>query len=191
MSQERVVELLKKSEALLEGHFLLSSGRHSGRYCQCARLLMHPEMANEVLSGVADQVRDLNITVVCGPAMGGIIVSYELARQLGVTSIFTERVDNQMQLRRGFAVSNGDRVLIAEDVVTTGKSTMETVRVLEEFGAEVVGVACVADRRSEDCAFALPVYAAAKLNIESYDAEACPLCAAGAGAPLKPGSRKM
>ena len=189
MSQERVVELLKKSEALLEGHFLLSSGRHSGCYCQCARLLMHPEMANEVLSGVADQVRDLNITAVCGPAMGGIIVSYELARQLGVTSIFTERVDNQMQLRRGFAVSNGDRVLIAEDVVTTGKSTMETVRVLEEFGAEVVGVACVADRRSEDCA--LPVYAAAKLNIESYDAEACPLCAAGAGAPLKPGSRKM
>ena len=131
--------IMKQCEAFLEGHFLLSSGRHSGGYCQCAKLLRFPALAEEVLGTVTQQVKHLPITKVCGPAMGGIVVSYELARQLGVESIFTERVEGEMQLRRGFTVGKGDKILIAEDVITTGKSTMETVKALEEMGAEVIG----------------------------------------------------
>lgn len=186
---EYVLELMKQSEAFLEGHFLLSSGKHSGGYCQCAQLLRFPSRAADVLKSVADEIRALGITKVCGPAMGGIIVAYELARQLDIEGIFTERVNGEMQLRRGFTVDEGDRVLIAEDVVTTGKSTMETVAALEAFGAKVIGVGCIVDRRAPDCAFALPVYAAIKLDIEAYDSESCPLCKAGMGAPVKPGSR--
>ena len=115
------LSIMKQCEAFLEGHFLLSSGRHSGGYCQCAKLLRFPELSAEVLSTVTEQVKNLPITKVCGPAMGGIIVSYELARQLGVESIFTERKDGEMQLRRGFTVGKGDKILIAEDVITTGK----------------------------------------------------------------------
>jgi orotate phosphoribosyltransferase len=183
--------IMKECGAFLEGHFLLSSGRHSGGYCQCAKLLRHPDLSATVLKTVVDQVKHLPVTKVCGPAMGGIIVSYELARQLGVESIFTERADGVMQLRRGFTVGKGDQILIAEDVITTGKSTMETIRVLEETGAEVIGVACVADRRSADCDFALPVYAALKLSIESYEPENCPICKAGNQPLVKPGSREI
>jgi len=183
--------IMKRCGAFLEGHFLLSSGRHSGGYCQCAKLLRFPALAEEVLSSVAGQVRHLPVTKVCGPAMGGVIVSYELARQLGAESIFTERQDGQMQLRRGFSVGKGDKVLIAEDVITTGKSTMETVRALEALGAEVIGAACVADRRSADCGFALPVYAALRLAIDSYEPDECPLCRKGMLPLEKPGSRDL
>lgn len=182
--------IMKECGAFLEGHFLLSSGRHSGGYCQCAKLLRHPDLSETVLATVAGQVKHLPITKVCGPAMGGIIVSYELARQLGVESIFTERADGVMQLRRGFTVGKGDKILIAEDVITTGKSTMETVRALEELGAEVIGAACIADRRAADCDFALPVYAALKLTIDSYDPDDCPICRAGNRPLVKPGSRE-
>ncbi len=185
---EQNLQILKDCEAFLEGHFLLSSGRHSGGYCQCAKLLRFPDKAAAVLATVAEQVKDLPITKVCGPAMGGVIVSYELARQLGKESIFTERKDGEMQLRRGFTVGEEDNILITEDVVTTGKSTMETVRVLESMGAHVIGVACIADRRASDCVLELPVYAAVKLNIETYAPENCPLCKTEL--PLvKPGSR--
>ncbi len=183
--------IMKECGAFLEGHFLLSSGRHSGGYCQCAKLLKHPDLSETVLSTVVEQVKHLPITKVCGPAMGGIIVSYELARQLGVESIFTERVNGEMQLRRGFTVGKGDKVLIAEDVITTGKSTMETVKALKSMGAEVIGAACVADRRAADCDFALPVYAALKLTIESYEPDECPICKAGSQPLVKPGSREM
>ncbi len=183
--------IMKECEAFLEGHFLLSSGRHSGGYCQCAKLLRFPALSETVLATVTEQVKNLPITKVCGPAMGGVIVSYELARQLGVESIFTERADGKMQLRRGFSVGKGDKVLIAEDVITTGKSTMETVKALEELGAEVIGAACIADRRAADCDFALPVYAALKLSIDSYDPDECPICKAGNLKLIKPGSREM
>lgn len=190
MTEQQAIQTLRETGAFLEGHFQLSSGRHSGGYCQCAQLLRFPDKAAQVLSRVAEQVKDLGLTKLCGPAMGGIIVSYELGRQLGLESIFTERKDDEMQLRRGFTVQPGDRVLITEDVVTTGKSTMETVRVLEAMGAEVVGVACIADRRAADCDFALPVYSAVKLNIANYAAEDCPLCKEGKLELVKPGSRK-
>ena len=183
--------IMKSCEAFLEGHFLLSSGRHSGGYCQCAKLLRFPALSEEVLSTVTEQVKNLPITKVCGPAMGGVIVSYELARQLGVESIFTERKDGEMQLRRGFTVGKGDKILIAEDVITTGKSTMETVRALEDMGAEVIGAACIADRRAADCDFSLPVYAALKLSIDSYEPDECPICKAGKLKLEKPGSRDL
>ncbi len=190
MTEQQAIEILRDTGAFLEGHFLLSSGRHSGGYCQCAQLLRFPDKAAQVLSRVAEQVKDLNLTKLCGPAMGGILVSYELARQLGLESIFTERKDDEMQLRRGFTVGKGDRVLITEDVVTTGKSTMETVRALEALGATVVGVACIADRRAADCELSLPVFSAVRLNIESFPAEDCPLCKEGKLELVKPGSRK-
>ncbi len=182
---------MKECEAFLEGHFLLSSGLHSGEYCQCAKLLRFPDQAATVLKAVTEQVKGLHVTKVCGPAMGGVIVSYELARQLGVESIFAEREDGEMQLRRGFKVGPGDTVLIAEDVVTTGKSTMETLKAVEDMGAKVIGAACIVDRRAVDCAFKLPVYSALTLDIETYEAENCPICKAGKLPLEKPGSREL
>lgn len=188
--ENNVVNILKECDALLEGHFLLSSGKHSNRYCQCAKLLQHPDKAAEVLAVVADQVRDLNVDMLVGPAMGGIIVAYELARQLGKPGIFTERKDGEMTLTRGFEVKPGQRILITEDVVTTGKSSMEVVKVLESFGAEVVGLCCIVDRRAADCTIELPVYSACKLEIESFDKEECPLCKENIPY-VKPGSRNI
>lgn len=183
-----VIEELKNSEALLEGHFLLSSGRHSDRYCQCAKLLQYPDRAARVISVITEQVKELPIDMVVGPAMGGIIVAYELGRQLGVPAIFTERVDNVMTLRRGFEVKPGQKLLITEDVVTTGKSSLETIEVLKSFGAEIIGVACLADRSSGD--FPYPIYSATKLNIQSWEPDECPLCKQGLPF-VKPGSRKF
>ena len=137
MSKVDVVEILKKSDALLEGHFLLSSGKHSNRYVQCAKVLRFPQYAEQVLSTVVEQIKDLDIDLVVGPAMGGVIVSYELGRQLNKETVFTERKDGVMELRRGFEVKPGAKIIIAEDVVTTGKSTIETKEALEKLGSTV------------------------------------------------------
>ena len=183
-----IIELLKESNALLEGHFLLSSGKHSDRYVQCAKLLQYPDKAEKALSLVVDQVKDLDIDIVVGPAMGGIIVAYELARQLGKPAIFTERVDGEMTIKRGFQIEKGQKVLIAEDVVTTGKSAYEAIKVVEEHGGIVVAIGCLADRTNGDIKY--PLYAATKLQIEIYDTEDCPLCKKGLEIQ-KPGSRKI
>lgn len=185
-----VIKILKETDALLTGHFLLSSGLHSNGYVQCAKLLRFPDKAEKVLSVVVSQIKDFHIDKVCGPAMGGVIVSYEIGRQLGKESIFTERKDGKMELRRGFEINPGDRVLITEDVVTTGKSTMETAEILKEMGAEIIGVACIADRRSDDCDFPLPVYSCIKLDIETYQTDECPLCRENKIPIVKPGSRE-
>jgi orotate phosphoribosyltransferase len=183
-----VLEHLKQSSALLEGHFLLSSGRHSNRYCQCAKLLQYPDKAAAVLSVVVDKLKDIPIDIVVGPAMGGIIVAYELGRQLGVPAIFTEREDGKMMLRRGFELNPGQRVLITEDVVTTGKSSVETIEALKEYGVEIVGIACIANRSKGELPY--PVFESIKLDIESWEPENCPLCKQGIPY-VKPGSRKM
>lgn len=183
-----VIELLKQSDALLEGHFLLSSGKHSDRYVQCAKLLQYPDKAEKALSLVVDQVKDLDIDIVVGPAMGGIIVAYELGRQLGKPAIFTERVDEKMTIKRGFQIEKGQRVLIAEDVVTTGKSAYEAIKVVEEHGGIIVGIGCLANRSSGDIKY--PLYAGTKLKINTYDSENCPLCREGVDI-VKPGSRKI
>lgn len=182
------VEILKETGALLDGHFLLSSGRHSNKYAQIAKLLQYPDKAAEVLKPVADMLRDLKIDVVVGPAMGGIVVAYELGRQLGVRAIFTERENNVMTLRRGFEIHKGERVLITEDVVTTGKSSKETADVIESMGGVVLGIASVVNRSQTE--IFCPVYSAIRLDIENFDPEECPLCKQGIPY-VKPGSRKF
>lgn len=181
-----VIEILKSVGALLEGHFLLSSGRHSNRYVQCAKLLQYPDKSAEVLKVVADKLQNVDFDVIVGPAMGGIIVAYELGRQTGKPAMFTERENGIMTLRRGFEIKRGQKVLISEDVVTTGKSSLETAEVIQNLGAEVVGIACIVDRDSSKLKY--PVYSAGKLHVESWDVEECPLCKQGLSY-VKPGSR--
>jgi orotate phosphoribosyltransferase len=183
-----VIEQLKQSGALLEGHFLLSSGRHSNRYCQCAKLLQYPDRAAKVLAVVVEKLKDVQVDIVVGPAMGGIIVAYELGRQLGVPAIFTEREEGKMTLRRGFEIHKGQKVLITEDVVTTGKSSLETIEVLHELGAEIVGIACLVNRSTGTLPY--PLFDAVRLDIESWDPADCPLCKEGIPY-VKPGSRAI
>jgi len=183
-----VVEILKQCDALLEGHFLLSSGKHSNKYCQCARLIQYPDKTEKVISIVADKVKDLEIDVIVGPAMGGIIAAYELGKQLNKRAIFTERENNVMTLRRGFEIKEGERILIMEDVVTTGKSSMETAKVLEDLGGKVVGIGCIVDRKVSE--IDLPIFSSVELIFETYDEGNCPLCKGGT-TPVKPGSRKF
>ncbi|WP_426349899.1 orotate phosphoribosyltransferase [Alloiococcus sp. CFN-8] len=188
MVESNVIDILKACGALLEGHFLLSSGRHSDRYCQCARLLQYPDQAERVIAILKENLKGVPFDLVVGPAMGGIIVAYELGRQTGKAALFTERVNGEMALRRGFEIKKGQRVLIAEDVVTTGKSSLETAKVIESFGAQVVGIGCIVDRSTGSSP--LPVYSAVKLEISSYLEEDCPLCREGIPY-IKPGSREL
>lgn len=188
---EKVLEILKGSEALLEGHFLLSSGKHSNRYVQCAKVLRFPDKAAAVLEVTVAKLKEAGVEcdIVVGPAMGGIIVAYELGRQLGKEAIFAERDDEgNMAIRRGFEIKEGARVLITEDVVTTGKSSMEVKEVVEALGGKVVAIACLANRSKG--ALDLPVYGAIDLDIAVFDPEDCPLCKEGELPLVKPGSRK-
>jgi orotate phosphoribosyltransferase len=195
---EEVISLLRESGAMLEGHFLLSSGRHSDRYFQCARLLQYPDRAAAALAVVAARIRadisagKIAVDAVVGPAMGGIIVAYELGRQLGLPAFFTERDDTgALALRRGFEITPGARILIAEDVVTTGKSSGESAVVLEALGATIAALACVVDRRAPDAPpLAWPLYAAARVDVANWDPDSCELCKQGIPA-VKPGSRKF
>lgn len=186
-----VKQTLIECNAFLNGHFLLSSGKHSDGYAQCARLLMHPDKAQEVLSVVTQKLKDVEIDVVIGPAMGGIIVAYELGRQLGVPAMFTERENDIMTLRRGFNVEHGQRVLITEDVLTTGKSSLETIKALEEYGVEIVGIACIVNRTKKHSVEKYPIYDACELDIAAYEPENCEICRNHPELKLvKPGSRK-
>jgi orotate phosphoribosyltransferase len=195
---EKIIELLLESEALLEGHFLLSSGRHSDRYFQCAKLLQYPQKAKEALQQTVEKISSdiksgkIKIDLVAGPAMGGIIAAWEVARQLGLPAIFTERDDNSlMVLRRGFEIQNGQNILIVEDVVTTGKSSMECAAALEKMGGIITALACVVDRRAEKIQdIPWPFYPAVKVNVSSWEASDCELCKQGIPV-VKPGSRKV
>ena len=188
---ERNLEILKSCDSFLEGHFLLSSGRHSSAYCQMAYLQQYPDKCAEAMKSVADQLRDMEIDVIVGPAMGGIVYAYELARQLGKRAIFTERVDNVMTLKR-FAIQPGERCLIAEDVVTTGISSLETKRVIEEAGGVCLGIACVVDRTKADAPSPIDILASAvKLDLPNYLPEECPICREGKLPLVHLGSRKM
>ena len=190
------LERLKDSEALLEGHFLLSSGRHAGRYVQCARLLQYPQHAAEVCGQLAKIICDKTeestpFDVVVGPAMGAVTFGYELARAMGVRGVFAER-DPQggFTLRRGFSIQPNERVLVAEDVVTTGKSAKEIVVMLQEMDAGPISVASIVNRSGKSDPFGDILYfALTELDIPSWDADACPLCEEGQGLATKPGSR--
>ncbi len=191
------LELLKESGALLEGHFMLSSGRHSDRYFQCARLMQYPDRAAEALGPLARLVGAridsgaMAVDALIGPAMGGIVVAYELGRQLGLPAFFTERDDTgTMSLRRGFELTPGMRILMVEDVVTTGLSTGECAAVIKAHGATPVALACIVDRRAPGLELAWPVFASCAVVAHDWDADSCPLCAGGQ-AVIKPGSRKI
>lgn len=188
MKHENVIEVFKRSGALLEGHFILSSGLHSSVYLQCAIALQSPAVAAEFGAAIADQFRGKGIQTVVSPAIGGLIIGYEVARQLGVRFIWTEREQGTMTLRRGFTVANGERVLVVEDVITTGGSTRDTIAALENHGAEVVGAASIIDRSGGSADVGVPRVSLATLNVLAVEPTGCGACARGDVA-VKPGSR--
>jgi orotate phosphoribosyltransferase len=178
---------LHERGALLEGHFRLSSGRHSNKFIQKFRILESPPLVEAVGKQIADAFRDAKPTIVVSAAVGGIVLGYEVARQLGVNAIFVEKESGVATLRRSFRLSPEDRVLVVEDVVTTGMSVREVVDVVRSWGAQVVGVGVIVERGAAD--FGVPTHALLKLPIESYDPDACPQCKAGE--PITdPGSRR-
>jgi len=188
MDQPHVLALFRESGALLEGHFRLSSGLHSGGYLQCALVLQHPAHAEALGRALGATRRPLGATVVLSPALGGLIIGHEVGRALGLRAIFAERQDGALTLRRGFSLTGADRVVVIEDVVTTGGSTRETMAVAEAAGATVVGAGAVIDRSGGASPLGVPFQALATLTLPNYPPDACPLCAAGT--PLvKPGSR--
>jgi orotate phosphoribosyltransferase len=184
-----VIERFKVTGALLEGHYVLTSGLHSPNYLQCALLLQHPREAEEFARALAAHFQDDNIELVAAPAIGGIIIGHEVARQLGARFIWTERADGQMTIRRGFSVKPGERTLVVEDVITTGGSTLETVETLTEAGANVLGAASIIDRSSGRADVGVARVALATLDVPAVDPAFCDLCRQGIPA-VKPGSRK-
>jgi len=192
MREMEIMDLFKKSGAYLQGHFKLSSGLHSAAYLQCALLLQNPVVAGRVCSVLALKFEQDKPDVVVGPAMGGVIFAYELARELGARAVFTERdSDGAMALKRGFTVEPGDRVLIAEDVLTTGKSVKEVIRVLKARGVTPVGMACLVDRSASVIDLGgIKHESLIKLNIPVFEERKCPLCKEGLPV-VKPGSRKI
>lgn len=183
-----VLALFRQSGALHEGHFRLSSGLHSSGYLQCALVLQHPSHAETLGRALGEALRDLKPTVVLSPALGGLIIGHEVARALGVRAIFAERQDNVLTLRRGFSLGADERVVIIEDVVTTGGSTKETMVVARAAGAMVVGAGSIIDRSGGATSLDVPFRALVALSLPTYDPGACPLCAAGQPV-TKPGSR--
>lgn len=190
VTADSVLDRFRHVGALLEGHFRLTSGLHSPGYLQCALVLAHPREAEALGAEIGERVRGLNPNVVLSPALGGIVIGQEVGRALGVRAIFAERQEGQMMLRRGFTLAPTDRVLVVEDVVTTGKSTRETVDVARAAGAQVVGAAAIIDRSGGEQHLDVPFYALATIALPTYQPEACPLCAAGQPV-VKPGSRAV
>ncbi|NPV01329.1 MAG: orotate phosphoribosyltransferase [Brevinematales bacterium] len=185
-----IEDLLNQSEALLTGHFVLSSGLHSDRYVQCAKFLQYPEMADVAAKKLARMLADVKINVVIGGAFGGIVIAYELARVLHARGIFAERVDGVFQLRRGFEIRPDEKVLIAEDVITTGKSVREVMELVSGSGAEIVGVASLIDRNMpESESLGIRAEWLHSVRANSYKPEECPLCREGKSPAVKPGSR--
>jgi orotate phosphoribosyltransferase len=187
--QQKVLETLKECGGFLEGHFLLSSGLHSEKYLQCAMLLQHPKLAEKFGKQLAEKVKEFKIDAVIGPAMGGIIVAYEVARAFGVRALFTERVEGKMTLRRGFNIEPNENILVAEDVITTGGSTLEVMRAATERGGKIVAATALVDRSGGSFKPSVPVYSLIQIQVDTYPPESCPLCKQGSQA-VKPGSRK-
>lgn len=188
MDSSSVLDLFRRSGALLEGHFKLSSGLHSTGYLQCALVLQQPPDAEALGRALAEQVRHVNAQVVLSPAMGGIIIGHEVGRGLGIGAIFAERQDGKLALRRGFAINPGERVLVVEDVLTTGLSTRETIDVARGAGAQVVGACAIINRSGGDPSLGIPFAALVDYALPTYEAADCPLCAEGKPV-VKPGSR--
>lgn len=183
-----VLEIFKQSGALLQGHFRLTSGKHSAQYMQCAQVLQYPHLASQLGVELAKSWQGQGIQTVIGPAMGGIIVAHEVAKALGVRALFTERENGAMSLRRGFKLTPGEKVLVVEDVITTGGSVREVLSVVQELGAIPVGVGVLVDRSGGRESFGVPFARLLQLTIEAYEPSECHLCAEGIPC-IKPGSR--
>ncbi|HEX6974710.1 MAG TPA: orotate phosphoribosyltransferase [Vicinamibacterales bacterium] len=188
MDSEAVLQLFRSSGALLEGHFRLSSGLHSDRYLQSALVLQYPEFAGQLGEALAERTRHLQPTAVLSPALGGIVIGQEVGRALGVRAMFAERQDGVLMLRRGFTLSSADRVLVIEDVITTGGSTRETIDVATACGAHVVGAGSIIDRGNDPSRINLPLFSLVSMQVPAYNPDACPMCAQGMPV-VKPGSR--
>ncbi len=190
ISQERVIEVMKEAGVLLEGHFSLTSGRHSNRYLQCAKVFRNTKYSEELCSALAEQFQNDGISVVIGPAMGAVQMAYEVSRHLGCENFFAERVNGVFELRRGFSLEKGQRVLLVEDVVTTGGSVREVMELVKSFGGTVAGVGSIVDRTGGEIDFGVPYRAVISMKVESWEAEECPLCKQGLPVE-KPGSRSI
>lgn len=191
LSKERVLEILKEAGVLMEGHFLLTSGRHSNKYLQCAKIFRNTKYSEELCRDLAEQFKDDQIQLVIGPAMGAVQMAYEVSRHIGCENFFAEREDGVMTLRRGFAVQPGQRVLVVEDVVTTGGSVREVMDIVRKAGGVVAGVGVVVDRTGGKIDFGVPLKSVISLDVQSWEAGECPVCKEGKLPLVKPGSRKQ
>jgi orotate phosphoribosyltransferase len=194
MTPDEVLNHFRETSALLEGHFLLSSGLHSDRYLQCAKVLMHPERA-AILCGVLAQkvtasLGENSVDYVVAPAMGGVVVGYEMARQLKVPGMFTERVNGVFEFRRGFELPQGAKVIMSEDIVTTGKSSRECINIIEQNGGTVVGATCLIDRSNGTADVGVPLFSLVQMDVKAYAEDALPAELAAIPA-IKPGSRNL
>lgn len=176
MNKKEIRELLVETDVIQEGHFVLSSGRHADIYMQCAKVLQYPKHASTLAAEIAKKWQEKEIDVVIGPALGGIVLSYAVAAELGVRSIFSERKNGEMKIRRGFELKPGERVLVVEDVVTTGGSVKEVLQVLEELDVEIVGLSSIVDRSNGEVEFNYDFQALLPVDIKSYNAGKCKLC---------------
>lgn len=191
ITQDRVLDILKEAGVLLHGHFRLTSGRHSNQYLQCAKIFRNTKYSEELCAALAQRYRDAGVEVVIGPAMGAVQMAYEVSRALKCENFFAEREDGKMTLRRGFSVHPGQKVLIVEDVVTTGGSVREVIDLVRAAGGDIVGVGSIVDRTGGKIDFGVPFQAVISLNVESWEPEDCPLCKEGKLELVKPGSRKV
>ena len=190
ITKERVLEILKEADVLQEGHFLLTSGRHSDKYLQCAKIFQYAKYSEELCRALAEKFAGKGVELVIGPAIGAIQMSYEVSRHLGVKNIFAERENGKMTLRRNFTIEPGQKVLVVEDVVTTGGSVREVIDIVREHGGEVVGLGVVVDRTGGKIDFGVPLESVISMEVVSFESDDCPLCKKGL--PLvKPGSRQI
>ena len=190
LQSDEVLKIFKDTGALLEGHFILTSGLHSGKYFQCAKVFQYPWYAETLCTDIAEHFQDEKVDLVVSPAIGGIVVGQEVARLLKVRSIFLERKDGKMTLRRGFQVQQGEKVLLVEDVTTTGGSVKEVMDVLRNKGCEILAVSAVVDRSGGNAQFGVPYFSMFQMEVVNYSPDNCPLCASGSVA-VKPGSRDL
>ncbi len=191
MTNQNILEIFLETNALLNGHFLLTSGRHSNQYFQCAQVLQYPTHNEVICSKIADHFKHYEIDIVISPAIGGIIVGQEVARLLGKKSIFAEREDKTLQLRRGFQIELDKKYLVCEDVVTTGGSVFEVMDIVKNCGGIVAGVGFIVDRSNNKVQFGVPQFSTLQLEVVSYLPDECPLCKENKIPLVKPGSRKV
>lgn len=191
ISRDRVLEILNEAKVLQTGHFILTSGRHSDKYLQCARIFQNTKYSEELCRALAEKFAEKNIDVVIGPAMGAVQMAYEVSRSLKCENYFSEREDGKMTLRRGFKIHEGQRVLLVEDVLTTGRTVFEVMDMLKDTGAVIVGVGSIVDRTNGKVDFGVPFESVIKISVESYEPSECPICQEGKIPAIKPGSRKQ